>query len=240
MEKDVRSDRGEPAAAMRAILSEWLSRNAGLLRDIPKPLLSWFGENARALPWRENRDPYRVWLSEIMLQQTRVETVKGYYERFLSVCPTVQALAEAAEDTVLKLWEGLGYYSRARNLHKAAKQIAANGGKFPTTYDELRELPGIGDYTAGAIASICFDRPTPAVDGNVLRVISRLTELPLPISEPVVKRAVFDALEKVYPRDACGEFTQALMELGAVVCVPNGAPHCSECPLLSVCRASRN
>ncbi len=240
MDKDMRSDRKEAVAAMQALLGEWKSRSAKLLQNLPEPLLVWFRANARDLPWRKNRDPYRVWLSEIMLQQTRVEAVKGYYARFLAACPTVQALADASEDTILKLWEGLGYYSRARNLHKAAKRIAANDGRFPTTYDKLRELPGVGDYTAGAIASICFDCPTPAVDGNVLRVISRLTELPLPISEPAVKRAVFEALEEVYPRNACGEFTQALMELGAVVCVPNGAPHCVDCPLSAICRASKN
>ena len=174
-----------------------------------------------------------------MLQQTRVEAVKGYYTRFLEALPTVRDLAEADPDRLHKLWEGLGYYSRVRNLQKAAQRIMeAHGGIFPQTYEQIRALPGIGDYTAGAICSICFDLPTPAVDGNVLRVWSRLLCDGRPIGDEKVKREVRERLAEIYPEGACGDFTQALMELGATVCVPNGAPSCGDCPLRGLCLAA--
>lgn len=203
---------------------------------LPELLLPWFAEHRRDLPWRRDRAPYHVWLSEIMLQQTRVEAVRGYYERFLRELPTVEALARAPEAQLLRLWEGLGYYSRVRNLQKAAQQIVRRGS-FPDTFEELLELPGVGRYTAGAIGSICFERLTPAVDGNVLRVAARLLRLDIPVTEEKTRRAVESALARIYPTGSCGAFTQALMELGATVCAPNGAPHCEVCPLAALCRA---
>ncbi len=206
-----------------------------VLNRLPNALLPWYRANKRDLPWRRDREPYHVWLSEIMLQQTRVEAVKGYYARFLDVLPTIDALANCDDDLLHKLWEGLGYYSRVRNLKKAAMQIMErHGGEFPKEYDDIRGLPGIGDYTAGAICSICFDQPRAAVDGNVLRVVSRLTEDATPIDLPAQKRAVTAALEAVYPQEA-GAFTQALMELGATLCGPNWAPRCEECPCNDFC-----
>ena len=205
---------------------------------LPNLLLTWFAANARDLPWRKDREPYHVWLSEIMLQQTRVQAVLGYYARFLQALPDIPSLAACPEDRLLKLWEGLGYYSRVRNLQKAAQHICAEyHGTFPTDYTAIRALPGIGDYTAGAIASICFEQPRAAVDGNVLRVITRLTGDDTPIDRPAFRKAVAAGLEAIYPTGQCGAFTQALMELGALVCVPNGAPLCAECPLASLCRA---
>ena len=209
-----------------------------ILASAPARLLPWFAENARALPWRADRAPYHVWLSEIMLQQTRVEAVKGYYARFLAALPDISSLAAAEPDTLTKLWEGLGYYSRVRSLQKAARVIMAqHGGVFPSEYAAIRALPGIGDYTAGAIASICFEQPTPAVDGNVLRVVSRLTGDARCVDEEATKRAVRVSLAAVYPAGHCGDFTQSLMELGAAVCVPNGAPACESCPMADVCRS---
>ncbi len=202
-------------------------------------LLAWYRENCRDLPWRRTRDPYCIWISEIMLQQTRVEAVKPYYERFLEVCPTVRELAELPEDQLMKLWEGLGYYSRARNLQRAAKQIlSVHEGRLPASYESLLSLCGIGEYTAGAIASIAFDLPIPAIDGNVLRVLSRLSGSYMDITLPATKAAWRARLSKVIPRDA-GDFTQALIELGATVCVPNGEAKCQRCPLASVCVAAR-
>lgn len=205
---------------------------------LPELLIPWFSENARALPWRIDREPYHIWLSEIMLQQTRVEAVRGYYLRFLQAFPTVEALAAADSDVLRKLWEGLGYYSRVRNLQIAAKKIMEGyGGVFPRTYEDIRTLPGIGPYTAGAICSIAYDMPTPAVDGNVLRVVSRLLCLSEPVTKEPVKAAVTQALREIYPKQA-GAFTQSLMELGATVCVPNGAPACGNCPLKELCLAN--
>ena len=204
---------------------------------LPEALLPWFRGHARLLPWRESRDPYRVWVSEIMLQQTRVETVTGYYTRFLDAFPTVEALAEADEDRLFKLWEGLGYYSRARNLQKAARKIVGQyGGVFPYDYESVRALPGVGPYTAGAILSICYDRPTAAVDGNVLRVTSRFLNDSTPIDLPAHKQKITERLESVYPAGNCGMFTQSLMELGATVCTPR-SPKCGECPLQKSCLA---
>ena len=192
---------------------------------LPEALLPWYEENARDLPWRRDREPYHVWVSEIMLQQTRVEAVRGYYLRFLSELPDIAALAAVEETRLLKLWEGLGYYSRARNLQKAARQIMAeHGGVFPRDYAAIAALPGVGPYTAGAIASICFGEPRAAVDGNVLRVLSRITEDFAPIDLPQTRRDMARRLEAVYPAGACGTFTQALMELGAMVCTPPVAP----------------
>ncbi len=207
------------------------------LKKLPEVLLPWYRANCRQLPWRQDRQAYHVWLSEIMLQQTRVEAVKGYYTRFLKALPDIKALAACDDDALHKLWEGLGYYSRVRNLKKAAGQIMErHGGQFPGEYEAIRALPGIGEYTAGAICSICFDQPTPAVDGNVLRVIARITNDPTPIDLPQYKRQVKEALAEVYP-EAAGDFTQALMELGATVCGPNRAPDCDSCPCKDFCLA---
>ena len=211
-----------------------------ILSSLPGVLLPWYAENRRDLPWRRDREPYHIWLSEIMLQQTRVEAVKGYYARFLSALPTVEALANCDDDTLHKLWEGLGYYSRVRNLKKAAQVIISrHNGVFPETYEEVLALPGIGDYTAGAICSIAFGQPTPAVDGNVLRVCARLLDDSSPIDLPATKARVKSLLAAVYPEEA-GDFTQALMELGATLCGPNRKPDCGNCPCQSFCRAFRN
>ena len=210
-----------------------------LLACLPERLLPWFYVNKRDLPWRQDREPYHVWLSEIMLQQTRVEAVKGYYKRFLDRLPTIADLAAVEEPELMKLWEGLGYYSRVRNLQKAAKVIMTeHSGEFPRNYKAIRALPGIGDYTAGAVCSICFDGKTPAVDGNVLRVLSRLLDDHSCTDEPKVKRHFSELLASVYP-DAAGDFTQSLMELGATVCLPNGAPRCEVCPMGDLCLARK-
>lgn len=206
-----------------------------VFEQLPGALLPWFEENKRDLPWRADREPYHIWLSEIMLQQTRVEAVKGYYRRFLDTLPTVEALANADDELLHKLWEGLGYYSRVRNLKKAAKVIMERyDGVFPEKYEDVLGLPGIGAYTAGAICSIAFGQRKAAVDGNVLRVISRITENDAPIDSPAYKKQVQQALEEIYPDDA-GGFTQALMELGATACGPNWKPRCDECPCRDFC-----
>ncbi len=208
-----------------------------LPKDLAGALLPWYDENARDLPWRRDVTPYRVWISEIMLQQTRIEAAKGYFLRFMAALPDAEALAAADIDAVLKLWEGLGYYSRARNLHKAARRIADEyGGALPADYAALRSLPGIGDYTAGAVASIAFGLPEPAVDGNVLRICARLTCCPDSIGEEKVKRAFREELRGLYPAGRCGDFTSALMELGETVCLP-GTPDCAACPLAERCAA---
>ena len=201
-------------------------------------LIPWYEAHKRELPWRQDKEPYHVWLSEIMLQQTRVEAVKEYYRRFLTTLPTIADLAEAPEEQILKLWEGLGYYNRVRNLQKAAQTICADyAGVFPSEYAQIRSLSGIGDYTAGAIASICFDAPTPAVDGNVLRVYSRLLADDANIDLQTTKKRITGKLQETYPRKNPGIATQALMELGATVCVPNGAPRCDVCPVAEICQA---
>ena len=205
------------------------------LSSLPGVLLPWYEANKRDLPWRSGREPYHIWLSEIMLQQTRVEAVKGYYTRFLDALPSIEALASCDDDLLHKLWEGLGYYSRVRNLKKAATVIMEqHNGTFPQQYNDILALPGIGDYTAGAIASIAFGQKTPAVDGNVLRVLSRLCNDPSPIDLPETKKKVRTILESIYP-DEAGSFTQALMELGATLCGPNWKPRCEECPCKSIC-----
>lgn len=211
------------------------------LQRIATPLLKWYDKNRRKLPWREEPTPYRVWVSEIMLQQTRVEAVKPYFHRFMEELPDVRALAKAQEDELLKLWEGLGYYSRVRNLQKAAQQIMNEyGGQMPSDYEELKKLQGIGSYTAGAIASIAFGQAVPAVDGNVLRVIARLLADEGDIASPAVKKRVEEELQPVMPPERPGDFNQALMELGAMVCLPNGAPKCTECPWKELCSARLN
>lgn len=208
------------------------------LRNIVKPLVNWYRENKRDLPWRHNPDAYRVWISEIMLQQTRVEAVKGYYDRFLKALPTVKDLAEAEEDKLLKLWEGLGYYNRVRNMQKAAQQIMVDhSGRFPDTYEEILQLKGIGNYTAGAISAFAYGIPKPAVDGNVLRVISRITGSYEDIMKQSVRKKIESALEQVIPTDAASDFNQGLIELGAIVCVPNGGPKCEQCPVKEYCIA---
>lgn len=210
----------------------------GNLQAIPKPLLKWYDSNRRILPWREEATPYRVWVSEIMLQQTRVEAVKPYFQRFMTALPDIAALAEAPEEVLLKLWEGLGYYNRVRNLQKAAIQIMEDyGGVMPDSYEELLKLKGIGSYTAGAVSSIAYGKPNPAVDGNVLRVIARIRKDDRCISEDKVKKDVENDLRKIMPADRPGDFNQAMMEIGACVCIPNGAPHCEECPLQHICMA---
>jgi len=201
-------------------------------------LLAWYDANARILPWRETATPYRVWISEIMLQQTRVEAVKPYFERFMNALPTIQDLAEIEEEALLKLWEGLGYYNRARNLQKTAKIVVKEyGGELPPSYEELLKLPGIGSYTAGAVSSIAYGIPVPAVDGNVLRVISRVMASREDILKPSVKKKMEEDLLAVMPQDRPGAFNQALMEIGAMVCVPNGTAKCEVCPLNQICRA---
>ncbi len=203
---------------------------------IPAPLLLWYRANKRDLAWRKEPTPYRVWVSEIMLQQTRVEAVKEYYARFMAALPTVEDLAVCEEEKLLKLWEGLGYYSRARNLQKAAKIIAAQG--FPDSVEGLKALPGVGSYTAGAIASIAYRQPVAAVDGNVFRVAARLEENPSVISDPKYRKYLEETLSAVYPQGekACSDFTQSLFELGALVCKPQN-PDCEVCPLKTLCRA---
>lgn len=210
------------------------------LSKIVLPLLQWYADHARVLPWRDSPSPYRVWISEIMLQQTRVEAVKPFFERFLAELPGIASLAAASEAQLYKLWEGLGYYSRVRNLQKAAQMVMQEyGGELPGDPQHLLRLPGIGAYTAGAISSIAFGRPTPAVDGNVLRVIARVTADRANVGQPAVKRNMEQQLKAVYPAGRAGDFTQALMELGALVCLPNGAPKCGECPLSGLCEAHK-
>ena len=208
------------------------------MENIAPALLDWFYKNRRILPFREDPTPYHVWLSEVMLQQTRVSAVLPYYERFLAALPDIPALAACDEEKLHKLWEGLGYYSRVRNLQKAAKIVCEQyGGQLPADYAALRALPGIGDYTAGAIASISFGIPVPAVDGNVLRVFSRLYNDPGVITDPKVKKAFTARVMEHQPQEKAGDYNQALMELGALVCVPNGAPLCDVCPLAGLCQA---
>lgn len=204
-----------------------------------RALLEWYGSHRRDLPWRHTSDPYAIWISEIMLQQTRVDAVKPYYARFLQSCPTVQVLAELPTERLMKLWEGLGYYSRARNLQKAARVVVEKyGGEMPRTYAELLQLCGIGTYTAGAIASIAYGERVPAVDGNVLRVLSRVSGSYEDIAKQETKRAMAEALLPVIPQEA-GDFNQALIEIGATVCMPNGAPRCDACPLAFTCTACK-
>lgn len=207
-------------------------------KEIKKPLLEWYDKHHRDLPWRHDQNPYHVWISEIMLQQTRVEAVKDYYARFMIECPDVASLSHLSDERLMKLWEGLGYYNRARNLKKTAGIIMEEyDGLFPTDYEEVLALPGIGEYTAGAICSICYEARTPAVDGNVLRVMTRLSNWYAIIDEQRTKRQAKEHLLSLYAEGDCGMLTQGLMELGATVCIPNGRPKCSLCPLQKKCMA---
>lgn len=239
--------------------------NTENLEQIVEPLLCWFAQCARTLPWRERPLPYYVWVSEIMLQQTRVEAVKPFFARFTETLPDVQALSECEEDRLLKLWEGLGYYNRVRNMQKAARIIMEQyGGRMPDQYELLLKLPGIGNYTAGAVSSIAYGRSVPAVDGNVLRVISRITGCKEDIMKQSVRRTFEEALQRIMPEEyeaayeqtlqlgegegfakgnlqnLPGSFNQSLMELGATVCLPNGAPDCENCPVQKFCYAYQN
>lgn len=210
-----------------------------MLNEIVQPLLQWYRENKRDLPWRDRNNAYYTWVSEIMLQQTRVEAVKPYFARFMEALPDIPALAACPEEKLMKLWEGLGYYNRVRNMQKAAVTIVEEyGGAIPASYEKILALKGIGNYTAGAIASIAFGIPVPAVDGNVLRVISRITESREDIMKQSVRRNMEAALAEIIPGACPGDFNQALMELGAVVCVPNGPARCTECPVAFCCQAN--
>ena len=212
-----------------------------MLPELTKKLLNWYGEHKRDLPWRgEGISAYHTWISEIMLQQTRVEAVKGYYLRFIAALPEIRDLAAVDDDFLLKLWEGLGYYSRAKNLKKAAQIVMRDyGGVLPRDPAELLKLPGIGLYTAGAIASLSYGIAVPAVDGNVLRVLARLEGNFEDIALERTKKSAAARLLRVIPQDRPGEFNQALMELGAIVCLPNGEPKCAQCPWVNDCTAQR-
>jgi A/G-specific adenine glycosylase len=202
-------------------------------------LLTWYDQNAATLPWRRTQDAYCIWLSEIMLQQTQVETVKGYYTRFLSTYPTIAALAAAPLNDVLKLWEGLGYYSRARNLHRAAQMVVRDWhGYFPSSVEDLQKLPGVGRYTAGAIASIAFGQAAPVLDGNVIRVFARLTDLQDDVTQPSVQKALWTLAETWLSTERPGDYNQALMELGRTVCKPR-SPLCGQCPIHAHCLAAQ-
>lgn len=200
-------------------------------------LLAWYHKNARKLPWRESRDPYRIWVSEIMLQQTQVQTVIPYYERWLKRFPTLESLAKAPQADVLKHWAGLGYYRRARMLHEGAKTVVKDfAGKIPESRDELMKIPGIGRYTAGAIASIAFEQRVPVLDGNVIRILTRLDAIKEDIGEPKTLQKLWALTEELLPKKNIGDFNQALMELGALMCSPRN-PHCTECSVSSICQS---
>ena len=207
------------------------------MQRLSSKLLDWYQLNKRTLPWRGAKDPYAVWVSEIMLQQTRVETVIPYFKNWMRRFPTIRALAKASEQDVLNAWEGLGYYSRARNLHKAAKIVAAEfNGRLPRDLDELRKLPGIGRYTLGAIASIAFDMNVPALDGNIKRVYARLFDIAEPVDTSTGEKLLWDLAEKALPKKDAGDYNQALMDLGATICVPSN-PRCLICPVMKICKA---
>ncbi len=199
-------------------------------------LLVWYERHRRRLPWRESRDPYRIWVSEVMLQQTQVRTALPYYHRFLRRLPTLRKLAGADLEEVLKLWEGLGYYARARNLHRAAGILVARGGRIPDRWEDFRPLPGVGDYIAAAVLSMAFDRPHAVVDGNVKRVLARLLAIAAPVNQSASHRIFQAAADRLLARRRPGDFNQALMELGALVCTP-AAPGCADCPLSAICAA---
>lgn len=211
-----------------------------ILKQCVEPLLAFYDRGRRILPWREEPTPYHVWVSEIMLQQTRVEAVKPYYDRFMKALPDIRSLSQAEEEKLLKLWEGLGYYNRVRNMKKAAEILVDRyGGEMAPSYEDILSLPGIGSYTAGAISSIAFGIKRPAVDGNVLRVLSRLRADAANIMQQSVRNRIEEELLAIMPEDRPGDFNQALMELGAMVCTPNGAPKCGECPWKELCVAHR-
>ncbi len=215
-------------------------RSAAPLRAddrIAPRLIEWYRLHGRTLPWRETRDPYRIWLSEVILQQTRVQQGLAYYERFTERFPTVAALAAATEDEVLKLWQGLGYYSRARNLHAAARQVVERfGGRFPERYEEVRSLKGVGDYTAAAVCSMAFDRPHAVVDGNVYRVLARLFDLETPIDTTVGRRTFAELAQSLLDPIRAAAYNQAIMDFGATCCTPQ-QPRCTECPFADCCLA---
>ncbi len=212
-----------------------------MLEEIVTPLVEWYRENKRILPWRDKENAYYTWVSEIMLQQTRVEAVKPYFQRFITELPNIEALADCPQEKLLKLWEGLGYYNRVRNMQKAAQTVKEEyNGRLPEDYQALLSLKGIGSYTAGAIASIAYKISVPAVDGNVLRVITRITESVEDISRQSVRKKIERQLQQIMPSDCPGDFNQALMELGALVCVPNGQAKCEQCPVASACLAHRH
>ena len=203
-------------------------------------IFNWYNQNKRNLPWRHDKDPYHVWISEIMLQQTRIEAVIDYYHRFMNEIPDIETLANIEEDKLLKLWEGLGYYNRAKNLKKAAIEIMTNyHGNFPTTYVEIIKLPGIGEYTASAISSICFNEPQVTIDGNVLRVYARFYNDKRNVDDPKTKKAIREELMQFVPKES-GSFNQGLMEIGETICLPNGLPKCEICPLKNDCLAKKN
>ncbi len=217
-----------------------MSNEIQQLKRLSAPLLAWYDENRRVLPWREEVSAYRTWVSEIMLQQTRVAAVLPYFARFMAAFPTVEALAAADSEQLMKLWEGLGYYSRARNLQRAAKIVTEQyGGRFPDSYDEIIALPGIGDYTAGAILSIAFGQAVPAVDGNVLRVAARITGSRLDVLDAKNKKLFRSWMGSAMSAERPGEYNQALMDLGATVCLPSGEPLCRICPARDFCAAHR-
>lgn len=210
------------------------------MQKITNELITWYEENKRDLPWRHTKNPYYIWISEIMLQQTRVEAVKEYYDLFIKELPTLKDLAEIEEDKLLKLWEGLGYYSRVRNMQKSAKLLVENGNDtLPSTKNDLLKLPGIGEYTAGAIISIAFDVPTIAIDGNVYRVLGRVYEIKDSISKPKTYKLYADIVEKLLPKENAGAFTQSFMDLGSLICTPKN-PKCEDCPLNKKCLAYKN
>lgn len=210
-----------------------------LMKKMRKPVIEWYQKNKRELPWRKEKNPYHIWLSEIMLQQTRIEVVRQYYKRFLEQLPTIQDLAEVEEEKLLKLWEGLGYYNRARNLKKAAQVIQEKyDGQMPRHYQELIKLPGIGEYTAGAISSIAYNEPEPAVDGNVLRVVSRLIGSKKDVLDNKTKKEFMQKLKEIMPEQS-GDFNEGVMELGELICIPNGEPLCEKCPLQEICVAKK-
>lgn len=215
-----------------------MMREVKMLEEIVQPLLAWYDENHRTLPWREKKNPYHIWISEIMLQQTRVEAVRPYFARFIETLPTIHDLAVCPEDRLLKLWEGLGYYNRVRNMQKAAIQIEEQyAGELPREYDKLLSLTGIGAYTAGAVASIAFDLPVPAVDGNVLRIWARLTACEEDILKERIKKEAHRQLQEIMPQHRSGDLNQAFMDLGSMVCLPKGKSHCEVCPLRFLCQA---
>lgn len=209
------------------------------LQPIVEPIVKWYQKQEKLLPWKQDKEPYHIWVSEIMLQQTRIEAVKKYYTRFMKELPTIHDLADVPEEKLLKLWEGLGYYSRAKNLKKSAIQIQENNhGKMPTSYVELLKLPGIGEYTAGAIASISYNEKVPAVDGNVLRVVSRVLASKEDVLLPETKKKITNKLLEIMP-DEAGDFNEGLMELGEKVCLPNTVPLCATCPIQEFCMANK-
>ena len=210
------------------------------MERIVEPLLEWYRRNKRDLPWRKDQNPYHVWISEIMLQQTRIEAVKEYYKRFIKRIPNIRALSQIDEDELLKLWEGLGYYSRARNLKKAAMTIEQEyGGIFPEEYDDIKKLSGIGEYTAGAISSICFDKKEVAIDGNVMRVYARVENEDIDVSDLKIKKKIGEKIKKILPSKP-GDFNEGIMELGETICLPNAIPKCEICPLKELCKAHQN